>query len=107
MGDLTAIGSLIEYLSRQLTQSARRIRSRHWPATSATIFRSCQPKGKCGCKLVIVRYRFFVSGEKYCAIHNEPFFIDLPGSFMRQYAAGTEIPIRYNPADPSRSIALI
>ena len=100
-------GVPIEWLYRTLAHRMLRARSRNWPAAGAIVTRTHRPKNKCACDLVIIHYRYFVAGQKYRGIHKEPFMIALPGSFMRQYPPGKEISVRYNPNDPSRSVALI
>lgn len=106
MGGLV-LDILIEWLYRTVSRLVLRMRSTRWPVISATVSRTYLPKDKCACDSVLVRYRYFVAGQKYRAIHKEPFMIDRPGSFMRQYPPGKEITVRYHPHDPSRSVALI
>jgi hypothetical protein len=106
MGWLT-IDIAVDYLFRTLAAFVRRIESRQWPTTNATIFRTYEPRKDWGCTSVVVRYRYLVDGEKYTAMHREPFLFDSPGSFSRQFARGAEITVRYKKDDPSRSIALV
>lgn len=106
MGGLV-LDILIEWLYRRCAHLVLRMRSCKWPATGGIVTRTHQPKKKCACDLAIVHYRYFVAGQKYRAIHKEPFMIARPGSFMRQHPPGKEITIRYNTDDPSRSVALI
>ncbi|HSY03385.1 MAG TPA: DUF3592 domain-containing protein [Acidobacteriaceae bacterium] len=98
---------VIEYPYRTIMAFVRRIQSRLWPAAPATVTRAYQRRKSCGCRLAIVRYRYFIAGEKYTATHDEPFLIDPTGGFMRRHARGTEITVRYKEDDPARSVALI
>ena len=98
---------VVEYFYRAFVAFARRIQSRSWPTANATVTRAWQPRKIYGCKLVSVRYHYYVAGEKYAATHNEPFLIDSPGSFLRRYVRGTDITVRYKADEPGRSIALV
>lgn len=104
---LTGIDSAVEYVGWQLVDWMRRIRSRNWPATNAKVVFIKQSRKLVGCTSVIIRFRYSVAGEMHHGTHHEPFFIDLPGSFLRQYPVGREIMVRYNPTNPSRSVAMI
>lgn len=107
MGGLV-LDIIIAFLFRTFANWFRRIRSRKWPATSATVFRSYVEQGGFGCDVTTVSYDYKIEGEKYSATHDEPCMSRSSAKYIAQlYPKGKEITVRYKPGEPSRSVALI
>jgi hypothetical protein len=84
-----------------------RIRSQAWPAATAKVHRAHLERHGYGCDVVRIPYSYRVAGERYAGTHSQPLLLVSGGSLVREYPPGKEITVRYNPDDPSRSVALI
>lgn len=75
----------------------------------ATVFQSyVEPSGGFGCAVTTVSYDYSAGGEKYSGTHDVPCLSSSAAKYLAQvYRTGKEIEVRYEPEDPSRSVALI
>lgn len=67
-----------------------------------------EPSGGFGCAVTTVSYDYRIGDESYSGTHDEPCLSHSAAEYVaRLYSQGKEIRIRYSPANPSRSVALI
>jgi hypothetical protein len=99
----------VAFLLRTLTNGFRRLRSRSWPTATATVYQAyVEPSGGFGCAVATISCDYRVGEEKYSATHDEPCLSRSSAeSFARCYSPGKQLTIRYHPAAPSRSVALL
>jgi hypothetical protein len=99
----------VAFLVRSFANGFRRLRSRKWPAIKAIVSQShVEPSGGFGCAVATISCDFQVGDEKYSATHDEPCMSRASAEyFARCYPRSKELIIRYDPSDPSRSVALI
>lgn len=94
----------IVYFFRTLWRVANLLRSRRWPAVTATILGSHFPKA--AYNRVSIDYEYAANGHKYVASFEKPFVFDSSArAYTDQFARGMEFKIRIKPADPSVSVA--
>ena len=92
------------YLVRWLILLWRRSASANWPTVTGSIVR-CQFKTQMfGGDYVVVQYRYKVGSERFQGVLNKPYiFPNYGAGFARSHSADSELNIRVNPLDRTRS----
>jgi hypothetical protein len=102
MGGLV-IDIFIAFVVRVIINLWRVHQARKWNITSGRVTsRSLQEPGY-GCDFVELKYRYKWDGERYTGVFREPYMFRHSKTFD-QAGADSEISIRVNPEDPSKSI---
>ena len=97
----------VEWLIRMVVNDIRMFRSRSWTVVNGVVFDAVCPQASGGCHVADIYYDYTFSGESLSGIHEEPFVIHSSGEdYVRRLPAGSNYPIRVNPRDPSKSVAI-
>jgi hypothetical protein len=97
----------VEWFIRMVVNDVRMLRSRSWPVVNGAVFDSACPRANGGCHVADVYYDYSFSGQTFSGIHEEPFVIHSSGEeYLRQFPTGSNYPVRVNPRDPSKSVAV-
>ena len=98
------IDILIAFVIRFVMIEWRRAKSHNWPVITGTILGSCFERPDIGCNYAQIRYRYKTSGERYDGLFKKPFLFQTYGeAFVRHFPTGSEIAVRVNPADMTKS----
>ena len=106
------MGSLVldiyaEYFVRSILNLWRDATGRAWRPVTATVVSSTAAENGMGCYVVEVQYRYKLLGERYTGTHKEPFvFRNYQDAYLRHFPGGSDYPIRVNPKDQSKSVAV-
>jgi hypothetical protein len=94
----------IVYFFRTLWRVAHLLRSRRWPAVTATVLGSHFPHDVYN--RVSIDYEYAVNGQKHADSFTKPFILDSSAkAYADQFARGMGFKIRVKPSDPSVSVA--
>jgi hypothetical protein len=97
----------VEWLIRMVVNDIRMFRSRSWPVVDGIVFDATCPRALGGCHVADVYYDYTFSGESFSGIHEEPFVAHSLGQdYILQFPTGSDYPVRVNPRDPSKSVAV-
>jgi hypothetical protein len=97
------IDIFITYIAHAIINLWRVYQSRKWPAVPATVISRSLLEPNFGCEFVEIAYKYKWEFERYSGTFREPFMFRHSETFD-QVSADSEISVRVNPADPSKSI---
>jgi len=107
MGGLV-IDIYIGFMVRWLILFWRAEASRGWPTVAGSIVRCYFEECGVGGDYVILQYKYKASFERHRGEIRKPYiYPNYADAFVRHHSEDTEIKIRVNPKDPTRSFPII
>jgi Protein of unknown function (DUF3592) len=99
----------VAYLVRGIIILWRNAVSRNWPTVSGSVVRSRLEKPFYGCMYVVVQYKYKMNWERHQGVLNKPYFYfaNDAEAYVRNHPAETELSIRVDPKNPTRSFPLL
>lgn len=99
------IDIFVAYLFRVIVRMIKARGSGAWPIETATVISSDCPYARYACDVAVVTYNYRVAGEFYAGVNEKPFIVHRSAEdYVRDFAPGTEFPVRVKPGDPWVSI---
>ena len=95
----------VEYFFREAEFRVKRLAASRWPVVDAIVIESKVRDSVMGCRVIVIRYRYRNSDERFEGTHKEPFFFDnYAAAYLNRFPGGSAFPVRVNPKDHSKSI---
>jgi hypothetical protein len=97
----------IGFLLRLIVMQWRGVASRNWPVVSGSVVRCYFEKRDFGGDFVVLRYKYKADFERFQGEIKKPYiYPNYADAFVRHHSAGSELRVRINPKDPTRSFPL-
>jgi len=98
----------VAFIVRWIMIFWRRAESHRWPTVTGTVVRCHLEKPGVGCMYVVLSYKFKMNFERYHGSIKKPYIYDnYAEAYVRHFAGGSELEIRVDPNDPTRSCPVI
>jgi len=98
----------VAFIVRWIAVFWRKAGSHRWPTVTGTVVRCHLEKPGIGCMYVVLSYKFKMNFERYHGFIKKPYFYDnYAEAYIRRFAGGSELEIRVDPNDPTRSCPVI
>jgi hypothetical protein len=86
----------------------REARSHRWPKVTGRVVRCHLEKPGYGCMYVVLRYKYKMNFERHHGSIKKPYLYEnYAEAYIRHLPADSELEIRIDPNDPTRSVPLI
>lgn len=98
------IDDIVVFLFRTIVMFVQERRGRNWPTSSATVIAVYESTAYPNVQLV---YKYVAAGETWIGIHTRGFWLaDSAKLFANQFRISTDLTVRYEVGDPSKSVVL-
>ena len=98
----------VAFIVRWIIIYWRKAWSRRWPTVTGTVVRCNLERPGYGCDYAVLQYKYKMNFERYHGSIKKPYLYEnYAEAYIRHLPADSELRIRVDPNDPTRSVPVI